>query len=1425
LAGGNDGILVYSLKTPEDPLLKFTYDTPGTASSLAINGPNLYVADGKGGVRVLEIRSWDPFQISEISSFSVRGKAQHLITSGNQLYVTDSKNQLSIQNIKTPNNPQLLGTFDIHARTHDILISGSLAFLAADKRGLVILDVSNPQEINEFTTFDTPGSAKGLFKIGHHLYITDGDSGIRVLDVTDPRSIREIGHYDTSGEASGIVVRDGLAFIADGFSGLQVVAAQVQVKAQEVGASAAQRNIEAVAISGNYAYLAAGDGGMRVLDISDPRFPTEVNAIQARGYAAGITVQGDLAYLSERSEGLRLIDISDPEGRLSTAGVINIGQDAQKSIIVGDFLYLAEGKAGFRVIDNTNPLVPVEIGHLDTPGNAVGLAVSGNLVYLADGEAGLRIINIENPLVPAEIGAFDTPGEARAVSLLLRPVTSAGAAQAQTGEMQFQTYALVADGSRGLRVLNVTNPRAPREVSSYETPQFVQDVVILGNYAFVAAREGGLLLLDLTDPRAPKQVGGYNTPGKALSLVLKNNLAYIADFERGLRVVDITDLSQPREIGFYDSPEHLSDLSLVGDQAYVVDGVRGLWAVDVADARAVREKGFLATSGAAKRVSVYGNHAYIVGGAEGVSIVDIANPLEMQLVGVFDTPGNAQEVFVRDELAYLADGISGLLIYDLRDKSAVKILGAVNTPGAAFDLDVAGEYAYVADGPAGFQIIKVSEVFAPVKVGVIDSLHDVRSVVVHGPYAYLAGGVEGFHIVDVSAPIRPEIVATLPTPGPVEDVYVSGFYAFLTMQDRGLLVVDVTDARKPVIVGRSEIPGKALRLEALRRPPVENRPGWFNVYVASDTGGIRIVEVVKTLRPQSLGLYETPGTATPRQIFDHLVAQLYQKPEGVSQKAARTFRLFLIDVIVFAIGGTYIWLAFFAQFTLPVTDLRARRAAVGRLFAFLTGRHGMAVHVRAGHLVQRTGEALRRGPGVVLVDLSSAIVLVKRGMSRAPVIRPLLRRLTIFKRVLARYIKVGAQPKVTPRIHVEGPGVVFTGGSGYDEGILGVVDLRPQVRTQPEVQVYTSEGIELSCTVMVKFTLGEPPVVLPVIYEGEQKMENLRVAQLEEKPLPAQDGKPASWGKVVTALKDELDELDKGEIHRWVQARRKSGKPPGPTKAGNPRPPQDLGAALPLYHVDEQRVFAAIAAEAKEVYEGRTSDWTELPARAATEVFRNLIAKHKYDDLYQLSDPQAYSVNDLKSDFGIAVRNLGILAYQFVERHDRRGISVGQLWDPEELRFYPGRELQQAKVLRARGIKVLYATFTELRPVNPEVYQQRLDTWRARWQREAILKRVDADLVATRMRNKARIKGQREMAERLIKILKAAPQSREATALRIFQALEAAAADPVTRRLLPETTVNVLIEISDRISEPDEELTGARDERLSPEKEDDSESP
>ena len=105
-----------------------------------------------------------------------------------------------------------------------------------------------------------------------------------------------------------------------------------------------------------------------------------------------------------------------------------------------------------------------------------------------------------------------------------------------------------------------------------------------------------------------------------------------------------------------------------------------------------------------------------------------------------------------------------------------------------------------------------------------------------------------------------------------------------------------------------------------------------------------------------------------------------------------------------------LWMAFFAQFILPVRTFRDRQKIFERLLTYLSGAHGPALFIENGRVKEHSGERLKKGPGVLWLDSASAAVT---------------RTAVAIKQVI-------------------GPGVHFTGGR---ESIAGTLDLHIQSQT------------------------------------------------------------------------------------------------------------------------------------------------------------------------------------------------------------------------------------------------------------------------------------------------------------------------------------------------------------------------------------------
>jgi hypothetical protein len=121
--------------------------------------------------------------------------------------------------------------------------------------------------------------------------------------------------------------------------------------------------------------------------------------------------------------------------------------------------------------------------------------------------------------------------------------------------------------------------------------------------------------------------------------------------------------------------------------------------------------------------------------------------------------------------------------------------------------------------------------------------------------------------------------------------------------------------------------------------------------------------------------------------------------------------LFSFGVDAFLFFGLFLlWMAFYAQFVLPVDNWRDRLKIIDRLWSHLSRASGPAIFIENGRIRERPGESDNKQPGVLWLDSASAAVIRTAVAYQRPV----------------------------------GPGVHFTERGEY---LAGVVDLHTQIHT------------------------------------------------------------------------------------------------------------------------------------------------------------------------------------------------------------------------------------------------------------------------------------------------------------------------------------------------------------------------------------------
>jgi hypothetical protein len=141
------------------------------------------------------------------------------------------------------------------------------------------------------------------------------------------------------------------------------------------------------------------------------------------------------------------------------------------------------------------------------------------------------------------------------------------------------------------------------------------------------------------------------------------------------------------------------------------------------------------------------------------------------------------------------------------------------------------------------------------------------------------------------------------------------------------------------------------------------------------------------------------------------------------------------------------------------------------------------------------------------------------------------------------------------------------------ERLRGVVNLRKHFRINMGVQANTIDGIEVKTNVWALFTLGQPANVIKVAYFDGDTLDDLCVLQVDPKT------------RRIMSITNELDRQDKQEIHEYAQQYLTRVEPNALLEVA------DRGQDIPPYHIDPERIFAAVYSQARNVNNSQLDTW------------------------------------------------------------------------------------------------------------------------------------------------------------------------------------------------------------------------------------------
>lgn len=1405
VADSSNGLIVLDVTDPTEITQVWRFDKITQAQDVLIKGNFAYVADGKEGLYVINIQTLPPTEPEdgETSYFLHVGKDGEgdpglwkIVLDGKKIYALSGEKEFVLYDISIPLKSKQVHSIKVDVRINDLAAQDGVAYFVLEGQGLRWIknptaattefgSVSEEHSEEELRT----GAFRNIAVYGIYAFVGRANNGIKMLDISDLSIIHSLVDEKHPDDDAANLVRNPTAiaysekhyiFVGDGRKGLNSIRINEKLEIAKVkqddGNTSLVGSVEDVKVhfvkndqgeTETIIYMASCEGGVQTIRVRENK-EDETYFIKGNpGCAIAMDLDGSYLVVAYRNKELRRFNISESASTPEQIDVVGTEGAANDVAVRENYAFVADGENGLQIIDfnaivaDQQRVASVGFGE---GANAQGVYLFGDYAYVAAGGKGLQIVRIADVNNPETVGVSDIASDARAV-FVNKP------------ENQDRIYAYVAggkaEGESGVWIIDVTDPKKPELKGRISTGTPVLDVAVDGYQLYFLQEENGLQIYNVKNPESPQVVSDNSVSGDYARLDIDKHLVYVAKAREGLVVYDVAPPETPEVVRTHSGAGILRNAVISGGYLYAVDGVSGLRVVDIGDPENLSTVDFYPTPGEASAVALDGGNIFIADGSRGFQIAQLDGG-KVNGVGKIEAMDNARAIAASGNYVYIANGPNLVHVFDFSNPEEIKDKNAFHARGPVVDMAIWKDYLFLAEGGHGVQVLNIKDRPSPreAQFGILESeaIYNARSIEISSTYNYLyvADGEGGLKIYDISelANVRQIKSFDAVEGGSVAHVSLMGDYIFFLDEGSGGRVIFSPSPVDFIEMDDDNMADGLIEGEIHHLYGVDtslNNSLKFVMLAAEDEKWLAPYKATKKINLIQEGWYETPGRASMRELLNQ---------GNVPNRSWRGHVMFVAAGFGYFIA-TGIFLAIFATVILPVGS-NGYGEAFRRLVYFLFGRHGPIVFVEDGKLKPRTASELREiGPGIVIADACSAAAIERRAYMPG-----LLSRLIRLLRT--------THPREGLINRTSGPGIDFT---RTGEHVHAGVDLHRQIRTRVGIKAHTRDGIEVECVVFALFSISEKPDVYKVTYEGSRKPENLRVVQLGKRDPVPEKGEyyPVEF---VRKLEDILDIEDKYEIHNFVKNYNLTQDTPD-EESDTPT----TGRALIYdFEYNPRRVFsAAVVGRPYDVFENKQKDWTEAPIHVAVDVYRELLSQEMYDTLYNPDQQDGYEYQRLRTQFRTRVVNQGVLAFEYVERLDGFPILADDVWLESKIRKFPEQELLNRKSLRARGIKIITVGFTELKPSTPDIRENFLyEFWRAPWQQRSVIIQANHELQAMRIANQARVQSQRDMAFTLAQIMLSDERSRDVLAIRVFQALEKASADPATRGLLPSEAIYML---------------------------------
>ena len=294
------------------------YTTIGYAQDVIVKDTLAYLAQGEGGLLIVNISDPENPVLVSSTTDNVRGYCNRIIMKENTVYLAAGSFGVNVLNVANPSLPVVTAANLSIKPARSFHIMGNFMFTAISEQGFNVCEISNPNQPNIRGETRTLGYARGTITTADSLYllVACGEMGLSIFDISHFENgygtYPLTGFGNTPGYAEEVAVadNDSIAYMACGTAGLQIVNYADSSNVHVVGSYNGGGYAKDLIYTNDLIFLVTEQRGLQIINVADVTAPYLLGSISTE-YALGIDMDEKYIYIADEDEGL--IIISRPE--------------------------------------------------------------------------------------------------------------------------------------------------------------------------------------------------------------------------------------------------------------------------------------------------------------------------------------------------------------------------------------------------------------------------------------------------------------------------------------------------------------------------------------------------------------------------------------------------------------------------------------------------------------------------------------------------------------------------------------------------------------------------------------------------------------------------------------------------------------------------------------------------------------------------------------------------------------------------------------------------------------------------------------------------------------------------------------------------------------------------------------------------------